>query len=151
MTPSAILRIVAAVAALVSGYAHLSLYNDGYKDIPSEFGGIGPIDIGTQFLLNALGALVIALGLVLPLFVKSMPDAVWKFSAVMGGVWAAISLIAFYFAHETDGGWFDFTDQPGLNPSPEAAMSVFSEIIVLVSVIALFALKLRPRRARTEV
>ena len=151
MTPSAILRIVAAAAALVSGYAHLSLYNDGYKDIPSEFGGIGPIDIGTQFLLNALGALAIALGLVLPLFIKSMPDAVWKFSAVMGGLWAAISLIAFYFAHETDGGWFDFTDQPGLNPSPEAAMSVFSEIIVLVSVIALFALKLRPRRPRTEV
>ena len=81
VTPSAILRIVAAAAALVSGYAHLSLYNDGYKDIPSDFGGIGPIDIGTQFLLNALGALAIALGLVLPLVVKSMPDAVWKFSA----------------------------------------------------------------------
>ena len=30
-------------------------------------------------------------------------------------------------------------------------MSVFSEIIVLVCVIALFALMLRPRRARTEV
>jgi hypothetical protein len=151
VTPSAILRIVAAAAALVSGYAHLSLYNDGYNDIPSEFGGIGPIDIGTQFLLNAIGALAIALGLVLPLFVKSMPDGVWKFSAAMGGLWAAISLIAFYFAHETDGGWFGFTDQPGLKPSPEAAMSVFSEIIVLVSVIALFALMIRPRRARTEV
>jgi hypothetical protein len=151
VTPSAILRIVAAAAALVSGYAHLTLYNDEYKDIPSEFGGIGPIDIGTQFLLNVIGAVAIALGLVLPLFVKSMPDAVWKFSAAMGGLWAAISLIAFYMAHETDGGWFDYVGQPGLNPSPEAAMAVFSEIIVLVSVIALFALMLRPRRARTEV
>ena len=126
MTPSAILRIVAAVAALVSGYAHLSLYNDGYKDIPSEFSGhwsdrhryAVPAE-------RARSACVIALGLVLPLFIKSMPDAVWKFSAVMGGLWAAISLIAFYFAHETDGGWFDFADQPGLNPSPEAVKTHF--------------------------
>jgi hypothetical protein len=151
VTPNAILRIVAAIAAVISGYAHLSLYNDGYKDIPSEFGGIGPIDIGTQFLLNAIGALFIALGLVLPLFLKSMSDTVWKFSAAVAGVWAAISLIAFYFAHETDGGWFDYVGEPGLNPSPEAAMSVFSEIIVLVSVVALFALLIRPRRTGTEV
>jgi hypothetical protein len=147
VTPSAILRVVAAAAALVGGYAHLSLYNDDvykYRDIEVA-------NIGTTFLLNAIGGLFIALGLVLPLFIKSMPDAVWKFSAVMGGLWAAISLIAFYFAHETDGGWFGFVDQPGLKPSPEAAMAVFSEIIVLVSVIALFALMLRPRRARTEV
>ena len=151
MTPSAILRIVAAAAALVSGYAHLSLYNDGYKDIPSDFGGIGPIDIGTQFLLNAVGALVIAIGLVAPLVVKTMSDAIWKLAAVAGAAWAAMSLIAFYFAHETEGGWFDFTDEPGLKPSPEAAMSVFSEVIVLVAVIAMLALTVRPRRARTEV
>jgi hypothetical protein len=151
VTPSAILRIVAAAAALVSGYAHLSLYNDGYKDIPSDFGGIGPLDIGAQFLLNAIGALLIAIGLVAPLVVKSMSDAIWKLAAVVGAVWAALSLIAFYFAHETDGGWFDFTDGPGLKPSPEAAMSVFSEVIVLVAVIAMLALTVRPRRARTEV
>jgi hypothetical protein len=151
VTPSAILRIVAAIAALVSGYAHLSLYNDGYKDIPSDFGGIGPLDIGNQFLLNAFGAVVIAVGLVAPLVVKSMSDSVWKLAAVAGAVWAALSLLAFYLAHETDGGWFDFTDEPGLKPSPEAALSVFSEVIVLVAVIAMLALTLRPRRVRTEV
>jgi hypothetical protein len=151
VTPSAILRIVAAIAALVSGYAHLSLYNDGYKDIPSDFGGIGPLDIGKQFLLNAFGAVVIAVGLVAPLVVKSMSDSVWKLAAVAGAVWAALSLLAFYLAHETDGGWFDFTDEPGLKPSPEAALSVFSEVIVLVAVIAMLALTLRPRRVRTEV
>lgn len=147
MTPNAILRIVAAAAALIGGYAHLSLYNDDvykYRDIEVA-------NIGTTFLLNAIGALFIALGLVLPLFLKSMSDTVWKFSAAVGFVWAGISLIAFYFAHETDGGWFGFVDQPGLNPSPEAAMAVFSEIIVLVSVIALFALTIRPRRTGTEV
>jgi hypothetical protein len=145
VTPTAILRILGAAAALIGGYAHLSLYNDGYKDIPSELGGIGPLDIGDQFLLNTVGAILIAFGLVLPLFVR-MPDIVWKLAAVGGVVWAAISLIASYFAKRTDDGWFDFVDQPGLKPAPEAAMSVFSEIIVLVAMIALLALTARPRR-----
>jgi hypothetical protein len=146
---AAILRVIGAVAALVSGYAHLKLYNDGYKDIPSEFGGVLGLDIGQQFLLNVLAAIVIAVGLILPLFVR-MPSVVWKLAAVGGIVWSAISLLAFYLAHETDGGWFDYTDQPGLKPSPEAALSVFSEIIVLVSMIILLALTARPPRDVSE-
>lgn len=141
--------MVGAVAALVSGYAHLKLYNDGYKDIPSEFGGVLGLDIGQQFLLNVLAAIVIAVGLVLPLFVR-MPSVVWRLAAVGGIVWSAISLVAFYMAHETDGGWFDYTDQPGLKPSPEAALSVFSEIIVLVTMIILLALTARPPREVSE-
>ena len=149
MNRAAILRVIGAVAALVSGYAHLKLYNDGYKDIPSEFGGVLGLDIGQQFLLNVLAAIVIAVGLILPLFVR-MPSVVWKLAAVGGIVWSAISLLAFYLAHETDGGWFDYTDQPGLKPSPEAALSVFSEIIVLVSMIILLALTARPPRDVSE-
>ena len=72
-----ILRVIGAAAALVGGYAHLSLYNDGYKDIP-----VG--NIGEQFLANALGAVAIALGLVVPLFVRQLPDLVWKLAAVGG-------------------------------------------------------------------
>ena len=139
MTPPIILRVIGAVAALVGGYAHLSLYNDGYKDIP-----VG--NIGEQFLANALGALAIALGLVVPLFVRWLPDLVWKLAAVGGVAWAAISLVASYFAKRTDDGWFNFVDQPGLEPSPEAAMSLVSEIIVLVAMISLLALTYRPRR-----
>ena len=97
MTPTVILRVIGAVAALVGGYAHLSLYNDGYKDIP-----IG--NIGEQFLANALGAVAIALGLVVPLFVKQLPDLVWKLAAVGGLVWAVVSLVASYFAKRTDDG-----------------------------------------------
>jgi hypothetical protein len=149
VTPTAVLRILGAAAALVGGYAHLSLYNDGYKDIPSDVGSIGPLDIGDQFLLNTLGAIAIAIGLVLPLFVR-VPDLVWKIAALGGVAWAAISLIASYFAKRTDGGWFDFVDQPGLKPSPEAAMSVFSEVIVLVAMIVLLALTTRPRPDLSE-
>jgi hypothetical protein len=149
VTPTVILRVIGAVAALVGGFAHLSLYNDGYDDIPSEFGGIGPFDIGDQFLLNTLGAIAIALGLVVPLFVR-VPDLIWKLAAVGGIAWAAISLVASYFAKRTDGGWFDFVDQPGLKPAPEAALSVFSEIVVLVSMIILLALTARPRPATSQ-
>jgi hypothetical protein len=139
VTPTVILRVIGAAAALVGGYAHLSLYNDGYKDIP-----VG--NIGEQFLANALGALAIALGLILPLFVRQLPDLVWKLAALGGVAWAAISLVASYFAKRTDDGWFNFVDQPGLKPSPEAAMSLFSELIVLVAMIGLLALTFRPRR-----
>ena len=125
------------------------MYNDGYKDIPSEFGGVLGLDIGQQFLLNVLAAIAIAVGLVVPLFVR-VPDLIWKLAAVGGIVWSAISLMAFYMAHETDGGWFDYTDQPGLKPSPEAALSVFSEIIVLVTMVILLALTARPRRVIGE-
>jgi hypothetical protein len=149
VTLSAILRVIGAVAALVAGYAHLQLYNDGYKDIPSEFGGVLGLDIGQQFLLNVLAAIAIALGLVVPLFVR-VPDVIWKLTAVGAIVWSAISLLAFYMAHETDGGWFDFVDEPGLKPSPEAALSVFSEIIVLVTMVILLALTARPRRVIGE-
>jgi hypothetical protein len=145
MTPPVVLRVIGAVAALVGGFAHLSLYNDGYSDIPSEFGGIGPFSIGDQFLLNTVGGIAIAIGLVLPLFVR-LPDLIWKLAAAGGIAWAAISLVASHFAKRTDGGWFDFVDQPGLQPSPEAALSVFSEVVVLVSMIALLALTARPRR-----
>lgn len=149
MTATAILRVLGAAAALVSGYAHLTLYNDGYKDIPSDVGVVAGLDIGQQFLLNVLGAIAIALGLVVPLFVR-VPDLIWKLSAVGGIVWAALSLVAFYFAHETDDGWFAYTDQPGLKPSPEAALSVFPEIIVIVTMVILLALTTRPRRVIGE-
>ena len=145
MTSTAILRVIGAAAALVSGYAHLKMYNDEYKDVPVEFGGVAGLDLGQQFLLNVLGAIAIALGLVIPLFVR-MPDLTWKLAALGGIAWAAISLVAFYLAHETEDGWFDYVGPPGLKPSPEAALAVFPEIIVLIGMIVLLALTVRPRR-----
>ena len=150
MTRTAILRVIGAVAALVGGYAHLKLYNDGYKDIPSDFGGVLGLDIGQQFLLNVLAAIVIAVGLVAPTVRQRCPMLIWRLAALGGIVWAAVSLLAFYLAHETDGGWFDYTDQPGLKPSPEAALSVFPEIIVIVSMVLLLALTARPPRELPE-
>jgi hypothetical protein len=119
---SAIVRVLAvamAASTLVGGYAHLRLYTDGYKDIP-----VG--NIGRQFLLNAAGAVAIAAGLLLTLVVPVLPRLVGWLAAAGGVLWGAVSLVAFFVAR-TSGGWFGFTDQPGLNPSPEAALAVFSE------------------------
>lgn len=126
------LRIIAAVAALVAGYAHVSLYNDGYKDIP-----VG--NIGAQFLLNAIGAVVIAIGLLAPVFARGLPGIVRLAAPAMGVVWGAVSLVAFFVAR-TDSGWFGFVDMSGLNPSPEAQLSVFPEIIVVLVCAALLVI-----------
>jgi len=131
-TATRVLAAVMAASALVGGYAHLKLYNDGYKDIP-----VG--NIGRQFLLNAIGAAAIAIGLVLTLVLPVLPAWIGRLAAAGGVVWGAISLVAFFVAR-TSNGWFGFTDQPGLNPSPEAALAVFGEaatialgIVVLVA------------------
>ncbi len=127
------------MAALVAGYAHLSLYNDGYKDIP-----VG--NIGVQFLLNAIGAVVIAIGLLAPIFARGLPRIVQLAAPAMGVVWGAVSLVAFFVAR-TDSGWFGFVDMSGLNPSPEAQLSVFPEIIVVLACGVLLAMALGSRTA----
>ncbi|WP_040493370.1 hypothetical protein [Ilumatobacter nonamiensis] len=135
MDLSRILRVVAAVAALIAGYAHLSLYNDGYSDIP-----VG--NIGTQFLLNAIGSVFIAAGLVVPMFVAGLPVVARIAGPALGVLWGGISLLAFFVAR-TESGWFGFVDMSGLNPSPEAQLSVFPEIVVVLACVALLGLAVR--------
>lgn len=133
-----VLAVVMAAAALVGGYAHLKLYNDGYKDIP--VGNIGP-----QFLLNAIGAAVIAAGLLMAIVLGVLPRWVGLGAAAGGVLWGAISMVAFFVAR-TSGGWFGFTDQPGLKPSPEAALAVSSEGVAIVCGLVIVARLLVPSR-----
>jgi hypothetical protein len=137
-----VLAGVMAAATLVGGYAHLSLYNDGYRDIP--VGNIGP-----QFLLNAIGGAAIAAGLVAAVVFAVLPRLVALGAAAGGVLWGAISMVAFFVAR-TSGGWFGFTDQPGLKPSPEAAMSVFSEGVAVLCGLLLLARLLVPTRPNAD-
>jgi hypothetical protein len=50
------IRVLAAVAVLVSAVVHLRLWFDGFRDIPM---------VGPAFMLNAVAGLVIAVALVL--------------------------------------------------------------------------------------
>jgi hypothetical protein len=134
-----VLAGIVAVSTLVGGLAHLTMYNDGYKDIP-----IG--NIGRQFLLNAAGAVAIAAGLIAAIVLRIVPAWIGRLAAVAGIVWGAVSLTAFFVAR-TSGGWFGFVDQPGLNPSPEAAMAVIAEsVTVALGLVLLAALLIRPER-----
>ena len=133
------IRIIVALSALVAGYAHVKLYADGYKDIPIA-------NIGLQFLLNAITAVVIAVGLIAPMFMDRLPSAIGRFTPLLGIGWSAVSLFAFWRSR-TSGGFMGFNDGPGLNPAPEAALAVFPEIIVLIGCIALAAMTFRPTRA----
>jgi hypothetical protein len=142
MKHSTILRFVVAAAALVGGYAHLSLYNDGYKDIPVAH-------IGAQFLLNAIAAAAIAAGLLAPLAIAALPRWTSRAVAASATLWAGIGLVAFWRAR-TSGGWFGYRDQPGLNPKPEAPMAVYGEIIVLVGAVALLVMLSGRVRARAH-
>ena len=141
-SPASVPRILAgaaAASALVGGFAHLRLYNDGYKDIP-----VG--NIGEQFLLNAAGAAAIAVGLVSAIVLRIVPRWVGWLAAAGAIAWGAISLIAFFVAR-TSGGWFGFTDQPGLNPAPEAAIAVTSESVAIVLGAALLVAEWTRRRS----
>jgi ethanolamine transporter EutH len=137
-----IVRIIAAVSALTAGYAHLKLYSDGYSDIP-----VG--HIGTQFLLNALSAVVIAAALVAPLISSRVPTLVTRLAPLAGIGWGVMSLVAFFVAR-TSTGWFGFQDLPGLNPSPEAQLAVFPEIIVVIAcgVVLAGSFRSQPRASR---
>lgn len=130
MTSRTPLRWLGALGASVAAYAHLSLYRQGYSDIPIA-------NIGTQFLLNAIGGLAIAVGLLAPLAIRSLPAWTTRVVAVSGVVWSVMSLVAYTLSH-SDYGWMGYNDGPGFfQPSPEGALSVVSEIAVLVAVVGI--------------
>jgi len=112
MTVGRILRIAAAVAILVSGLIHIDLYFDGYRAIP---------DIGRGFMLNAIASGVIAVAVAV--------RREW-FVRLAGIGLAASTLIAFFLSRRGDG-LFDFREE-GLNPSPQAALSLIVEIAAIV-------------------
>ena len=112
MTVGRILRIAAAVAILVSGLIHIDLYFDGYREIP---------DIGRSFMLNAIASGVIAAAVAV--------RREW-FVRLAGIGLAASTLVAFFLSRRGDG-LFDFREE-GLNPSPQAALSLFVEIAAIV-------------------
>jgi len=138
------LRWIGAVGALVAAYAPLSLYQDGYKDIPVA-------NIGIQFLLNAIGGIAIAIALIAPLFVSSLPTWTTRAAAVGGVVWSTLSLLAYVLSH-SDRGWMGYNDGPAFfQPSPEGALTLFSEAAVLVACVTILTLPVViGRRAETD-
>lgn len=130
---STVLRWIAATGALIASLTHLSLYFDGYRDIPIA-------NVGTQFLLNAISGIAIAVALLASLFVSSLPRWTTKIAALIGVGWSGLSLVAYTLSH-SNRGWMGYNDGPGFfEPAPQGAVTVFSEATVLVACLALAVL-----------
>jgi hypothetical protein len=116
-------RWLAAALILGSGAIHLKLYFDGYRDFPDA-------NLGRSFLLNAVGALVVAILLV-----------VWRhpLALVAGLVFVNATLVGFALSR-TSKGIFGFTET-GFNPSPEAVLSLVFEIGAAVVLLLLLVVE----------
>jgi hypothetical protein len=110
---AALPRIGAAVCLATSGYLHAQLYTHGYRTIP----GIGP-----AFLLQASGSLAVAILLLLggPMILRLAA------AALAGGALGG-------FALSRTVGVFGFVEH-GLQPAPQALISVLVEVAALLLV-----------------
>lgn len=110
------LRIAAAVCLTLSGYVHADLYIHGYRVIPF---------IGPAFLVQASGSFAVALLLILGATVTDEPLALRLAAAAL-----AAGALAGFVASRTVG-VFGFVER-GLQPSPQALLSVLAEAGVLL-------------------
>ncbi len=121
---------LAAVAILVTGGVHLELWLwHGYRGIPT---------VGTLFLLNAISAAVIAIGLVWP--------GGWLFE-LTGLGYAATTLAAFLISVYR--GLFGFIDTLHGTPQAVAGISEAAAIVLLAAALLVPRVGplLRPARA----
>ncbi|MFI5774422.1 hypothetical protein ACIA74_39230 [Streptomyces sp. NPDC051658] len=123
--PALALRLVLAATLAASGYIHAQLYVDGYRFIHV----IGPL-----FLLQAAAAFAIAALLLLaaPLLLRIAAAAI------------AIGALAGFATSRTIG-LFGFTER-GLQPAPQALLSLIAETLTLLIVVAWQAFEVRRHR-----
>lgn len=115
MEPERILRLTGALLLLASGALHLQLRLDDY----------GTSDISRAFLLNAALSAVVAAYLVL------RPDTL----GLLAGIGLSLgTLLAFALARIGDG-ILDFRET-GLNPAPQALLTVLAELAAAISLTA---------------
>jgi hypothetical protein len=112
---SAVVDVTVAALLAVSGYVHLDLYRHGYRYIH---------DIGVAFVLQAAGSFAIVVLLLASLAIAGSP--VLRLGAA--GL-AAGALVAFGLSRTV--GVFGFEER-GLQPSPQALVSVVAEGAVLL-------------------
>ena len=124
MTPTAIARYVAAIAVAAGGYQHFDLYRHSYHAIDR----IGPL-----FALNV----IVSAGLTAALLTRT--DRTTRYTTI---AFTASTLLAFVVSRTV--GLLGFKET-GLNPSPQAAITLAAETI------ALLALLVAPRSAHGRV
>ena len=117
------------ISMAISGVVHAYLYVHGYRDIPT----VGPAFLAQASVFCAVGVLILVGG-----------PAWLRLVAVLG---AGGSLLAFVLSRTV--GLFGFSET-GWEPSPYALLSVITEALTIVLVVAA-AMRQRPRRASIGV
>jgi hypothetical protein len=112
MTPAArTLRLAGALALLASGAIHLWLYYDDY----------GTDDLGNAFLANA------ALSAVIAAYIVLRPDHL----GLLAGIALSVGTLVASFLSRRGDGILDVRET-GLNPSPEALLSIILEVAAII-------------------
>jgi hypothetical protein len=134
-TIAAAARYLGALAVLLTGVDHIEQYAvDHYDLVPT---------IGTLFLLNFVSALVVAVGLVMPLgrIAGRRAGAVRALFAV-GGIGIAVGSLAGLFVSESSA-LFGFREYGYRTP---IVLAIVAEVAAVVFLAVFLALRARPRR-----
>jgi hypothetical protein len=110
-----LLRAAAAAALAESGYIHAQLYIDGYRYIHV---------VGVLFLIQSAASFALSLLLLVAVFIRT------SVLVPVGAAGAAVGALAGFVASRTVG-VFGFTER-GLQPAPQALLSVLTELAVLL-------------------
>ena len=122
------LRYLGALATLIVGAVHLQQYADFIADVPT---------VGVLFVLNGLGAGVLAIMLVTRRAVLGAVGAVGLSAAALVSLLISMS----------DGGLFDYTE-PAFRSA--VVVSVAAEVAAIVLLAGYLAVRRAPRRARVD-
>jgi len=122
------LRYLGALATVVVGIVHLQQYADFIADVPT---------IGALFLLNGLGAGVLAIMLVTR---RAMLGAV-------GAIGLSAAALVSLLISMSDGGLFNYIE-PALRPA--VVVSIAAEVAAIVLLAGYLAVRRAPRRGRVD-
>ena len=125
-----LIRVVAAACLAVSGYVHAYLYDNGYRVIPR---------IGVAFLLQASASIAVAVLLPFTGLVLLRLAA----AGLAGG-----ALVAFTMSRTI--GVLGF-EEHGLQPAPQALLSVVVEVSALLALAVPVVLRMTPAQQRRPV
>ena len=118
------LRLVGAAFTLIVGAIHLQQWLDFINEVPT---------IGELFLLNALGAGSLAIGLALPRF---------RVPAALGAIGLSLGAIVSLLISMTDGGIFDYVEPSFRAP---VTLSLIAEVVAVVALAGYLLLSARGR------
>jgi hypothetical protein len=126
-TATSAIRIVGALALLAAGGVHLQQYVSAhYSAIPT---------IGTLFMLNFIGATVLAVVLLAAVVVKRIPLGVQQLAALAGVLVAAGAIVALLYSEHTT--LFGFREDGYEAPVLFALVSEALTVIALGAFLAL--------------